>query len=161
MVMRTRPCLAAILFAMVLFSWPVAQAAGKSRPVLVVVNASVPDENISLAALRDIVLGQRRFWSTGERVELVVEAGPTRARRAFVTTLSGMTESQFQHYWTSLIFSHRATRPPRAAPDRRLLLALVNAIPGALALVDEGELPENTKVLRIDNLSPGDPGYPL
>lgn len=128
--------------------------------IIVVVNESVPLEDVSLPMLREIMLGQRRFWPSGERVELVVEAKPGLARSAFVERISGMTEAQFQHYWTSLVFSHRATRPPRAAPDRRLALALVNAIPGSLTVVAKGSLPEHVRVLQVDGLSSGATGYP-
>jgi hypothetical protein len=149
------------LFALLYMPPGMGAFADDDRDILVVVHGSVQLEEVSLPMLREIILGQRRFWPSGERVELVVEATPGPARSTFVEWLSGMTEAQFQHYWTSLIFSHRATRPPRAAPDRRLALALVNAIPGALTLVEEGSLPENVRVLRVDGLTAESDGYPL
>lgn len=138
-----------------------AQTADSSSKIVVVVNASVPVQNLSMIELREIVLGQRRFWPNGERIELVVKATACPSRKAFVESVSGMTEPQFQHYWTSLIFSHRATRPPRNAPDRRLALALVKAIPGALTMVEEGELPDNVRIITIEGLVAGSSGYPL
>lgn len=151
MVIQPRAMGLAMAFCAWLFTLPCMEAfASDDRDIMVVVHDSVQLEEMSLPMLREIILGQRRFWPTGERVELVVEATPGPARDTFVERLSGMTEAQFQHYWTSLIFSYRATRPPRAAPDRRLALALVNAIPGALTLVEAGNLPENVRVLRVD-----------
>lgn len=138
-----------------------AQTTEQSPRLVVVVHASVPVENLSMIELREIILGQRRFWPNGERIELVVEASASPARQAFVEKISGMTEAKFQHYWTSLIFSHKATRPPRNAPDRRLALALVNAVPGALALVEEGALPDNVKVISVDGQFAGASGYPF
>lgn len=150
-----------MLAAVCLLSVTHSVAAGDSTRSIVVVNASVPEQNITQRILREIILGQRRFWSNGDRIELIIEAGNTPARRVFVETLSGMTESQFNHYWTALIFSHRATRPPRAAPDRRLALALVRAIPGALTIVSEGELPDNVRVVAVDGVLPGSENYPF
>jgi hypothetical protein len=129
--------------------------------IVVVVNEAVPAENLSLTELREFVQGTRRFWSNGHRVELIVEAGPCRARTLFVETLSGMTELQYRHYWAGQVFNQRATQSPRSAPDRRLALALVAAIPGALAVVEDGPIPAGTRRIRVNDREPGDTGYPL
>lgn len=161
MVTRTTWAICALVAGVIVFTGAPARAGGRTSNVVVVANASVKESDLSLIALREMVMGQRRFWSNGERIELIVESADTPARRVFVEQLSGMTEAQFQHYWTSLIFSHRATRPPRKAPDRRLALALVNAIPGALALVEDGIMPDNVRVISVNGLLPGAEGYPL
>jgi hypothetical protein len=140
-----------------------ALAAGPSpgKPAIVVVHETVTVEDLSLADLRELALGRRRFWPGGARIELIVEAQPGVGRRAFVETLGRMSDLQFQQYWIGQVFSQRATRAPRAAPDRRLALALVSAIPGALAVVEGGALPPRTRALTIDGLPPSDPRYPL
>jgi hypothetical protein len=130
------------------------------RPV-VVVHDGVPLTNLSMADLRELALGRRRFWPGGTRVELIVEARAGVGRRTFVETLGKMSDLQFQQYWIGQVFSQRATRAPRAAPDRRLALALVSAIPGALAVVEAGAIPPRTRVLEIDGRHPDDDGYPL
>lgn len=122
------------------------------HPFAVVVHSSVPVDSLDVVELREIILGERKFWGAGLRVELVVEAASGPARRLFVEELSGMSEFQFQRYWTGLIFSNRATRPPRAAPDRRTVLALVSAIPGAMGLVEAGQIPDQVKVLHVEGL---------
>lgn len=146
----------------VLWLVPVLRSTADEKPrIVVTVNASVPNQDISTVELREIILGQRRFWSNGERIELIIEASDTPARRMFVDKISNMSEAQFSHYWTSLIFSHRATRPPRAAPDRRLALALVRSIPGSLALVEAGDIPDNVRVISVNGLTADAEGYPL
>ncbi len=143
-------------------------AAGRSfaqapaRPtVLVVAHRSVGVDALTRQSLRELILWQRRFWESGSRVELIVvgTAGP--ARRAFLEDLGGMSEPQFKQHWIGQIFSQRATSAPRAAPDRRLALALVAALPGAITLVEEGPLPPGVKVLRVDGLAPTDARSPL
>lgn len=160
MVVIRRIALALALCSLILTPPGLGAFAADDRDIVVVAHESVQLEAISLSMLREMILGQRRFWPSGERVELVVEAQSGQARSVFVEELSGMTEPQFQHYWTSLIFSHRATRPPRSAPDRRLALALVNAIPGALTVVERGSLPDQVRVLRVDGWSDVADGSP-
>ena len=129
--------------------------------IAVVVHAGVPATGLSLPALRTILLGNQRFWSAALRVEVLIDAGPTAARRTFVQQLSGMSEVQFQQYWIGQVFRGRATHAPRAVPDRATALALVAALPGAIALVEAGEIPPAVRVLEIAGARPGAPGYPL
>jgi hypothetical protein len=136
-------------------------AAAEPKRVVVVVHEAVPVRDLGLVELRELVLGQRRFWGGGARVELIVEANGGLGRRGFVETVSKMTDLQFQQYWVGQIFSQRATRAPRAAPDRRLALALVSAIPGALTIVEDGPLPPRTRIVTVDGFAPGDARYPL
>ena len=166
MVTRTARCMAVVSLHVALVvalccGRESAARAAEPKPAIVVVHAGVPVRNLSLTELRELVLGQRRFWAGGARVELIVEAGAGPGRRGFVETLSHMTDLQFQQYWVGQIFSQRATRAPRAAPDRRLALALVSAIPGALTVVEDGPLPPRTHAVTVDGLAPGDPRYPL
>jgi hypothetical protein len=137
-------------------------AHGEDRPdIAVVVPANLDVEGLTRADLREMLLGNRRFWRGGSRVELVVTASASPARAMFVEHLCGMSETQFRQYWIGQVFRGRATSAPRAVPDRVTALALVTALPGALALVEAGETPPTVKVLPIDGRLPGDPGYAL
>jgi hypothetical protein len=136
-------------------------AAAEPAPVLVVVNPAVPVSNVALGQLRAYVTGRERFWVPGLRVELIVRATPSPERASFVERLSGMSEIQFQQYWIGEVFRGRATSAPRAVPDRTTALALVAALPGALALVADGEVPASLRVLTVDGRAPSDPSYPL
>jgi hypothetical protein len=141
---------------------PVREAPAPAAPVMVaVVNAGVPVDGVSLAALRGLLLGNQRFWGGTLRVEVIVEAGPTPARRMYVEQLLGMSEIQFQQYWIGQVFRGRATHAPRAVPGRDTALALLAALPGALAIVEDGPLPPGVRALPIDGRLPGAPGYPL
>ncbi len=129
--------------------------------VVVVAHGALKQSNVGLAELREMFIGSRRFWSGGERVEIILMTEKGKPRRLSIERVARMSELQFQQHWISQVFNQRATRLPRAAPNRRLTLALVGAIPGAVALVEEGELPPNVRVLAVDGLGSGDEGYPL
>ena len=150
------------LLALVAASGARAQASvGADGDILVVVSADLDATALTRSELRELVLGNRRFWRSGLRVELVVASSPSPERRMFVERLSAMSELQFQQYWIGQVFRGRASSAPRAAPDRATALALVEALPGAIALVPAGEVPPTLRVLSIDGRPPGDPNYPL
>lgn len=129
--------------------------------IAVVAHASVPVDDLRVDQLREVLLGRKRFWSDGVRIELVVEANEGPAREMFVSGVSGMSELRFRQYWINQIFVGRATGAPRAAPDRRLALALIAAIPGSIGLVEAGEFPNGVRILKIQGQSVYDASYPL
>jgi hypothetical protein len=138
-----------------------ARAEAAEGTVAVVVHPDVPVTGVTLDELRDLVLGNQRFWRTGLRVELIVGAVASLERSAFVGRLSGMSEIQFQQYWIGQVFRGRATSAPRAVPDARTALALVATLPGALALVDASVTDPRVRVVAVDGLRPDAAGYAL
>jgi hypothetical protein len=132
-----------------------------SPGVLVIVHPGVTQPSLSVAELRDLLMGNRRFWSGNVRTELYVVGTPSVERTWWVERISGMSEIQFKQYWIGQIFRGRATSAPRAVPDRRTAIALVAAVPGALALVAPGELPPSVRVVPVNGRLPADTGYPL
>ena len=137
------------------------QAAAASPGVTVIVHPGVSQPSLSVAELRDILLGNQRFWSGNVRAELYVIGPPSVERTWWVERLSGMSEIQFKQYWIGQIFRGRATSAPRAVPDRRTAVALVGAVPGAIALVATGEVPSSVRVMPISGRLPAETGYPL
>ncbi len=135
---------------------PVASAA-----VMVIVHPSVTRATLTVAELRDILLGNQRFWERNVRTELYVVGTPSAERTWWVERLSGMSEIQFRQYWIGQVFRGRATSAPRAVPDRQTAIALVGAVPGALALVSAGEVPPTVRVVPVDGRLPGESGYAL
>jgi hypothetical protein len=166
MVIRPRRGLRALLVALAVVSVPLLLVAPHAEaalatPLAVVVHPAVPVSNVSLTELRDLVLGNQRFWKTGLRVELVVRAVPSPERDGFVVRLSGMSEIQFQQYWIGQVFRGRATSAPRAVPDPATAVALVAALPGALSLVETTGVGGSVRMLTVDGRRPDDPTYAL
>lgn len=138
-----------------------AEAASLQEPILVVVHPEVPRTSVTSRELKELLLGRQRYWPDGQSVQLVMVAAPSRERRMFVETLSGMSEIQFRQYWVTQVFNTRVKSAPRAVPDRDTAVAVAAVLPGTLTLVSGGPLPPGVKLLRVDDLSPSEPGYPL
>ena len=135
-------------------------AAAQSN-VAVVVRPDVPVTNLTVAELRNLMLGNRQFWTSNLRVTLLAQAPGAREREVMLKTIYLMSEAQFQQYWIAKVFRAEATSGPRTVYSNEMALELALSIPGAIALVDATRVPNGLKVVKINGLLPTDRGYPL
>jgi hypothetical protein len=138
---------------------PAAVAAPGSNDVAVVVHPDVQTTDLSFAELRQLLLADRLYWNSSLRVTILIPEG--RERGVVLKTVYQMTEAQFRQFWIAKIFRAEATVGPKIVYTDDMAVELVNAIPGALAVVYAAHIPGNLKVLRIDGRLPGEKGYRL
>jgi hypothetical protein len=130
--------------------------------IAVVVNAEVGVDNLSMAELRKILLGDREFWPANVRVSLVIRAPIARERDSAVKDVCQMTEAQFRQHWIGKVFRAETPSGPKIAYSREMALDQVGRTPGAITLVESPvTAARGLKVLKIDGKSPGQAGYPL
>jgi hypothetical protein len=152
--------LIALLFPAFLAGSPAPAASGEGD-IAVVVRQDTPVQDLSLAEIRKLLLGDRQFWNANMRVTLLIRAPAAREREVVLKTIYHMTEAQFRQYWISKVFRAEATAGPKIVYSNEMATDLVNAIPGSVAFVDATQVPKGLKVLKIDGKLPGDRGYPL
>src|SRR5437868_10347881 len=138
-----------------------AAAAADSNAVAIVVRPDVPVDNLTFAELRRLMLGDRQYWSSNLRVTLLVRAPGARERDVVLKTIYQMSEAQFRQYWIAKVFRAEAASGPRIVYSNEMAAELSASTPGAIAFVDPARVPKNLKVLKINGLSPGQPGYPI
>jgi hypothetical protein len=138
-----------------------AWAAPPAGTVAVVVHPDAGVGQLTRDELQAFLLGTRRFWPNGARVELIIRGSPSMERTWHIERLCDMTEPRFRQYWIGMVFRGRATAPPRPLPSSQAVVASVAAIPGAIALVDASAVTAGVRVLAIDGLPPEHPKYPL
>ncbi len=129
--------------------------------VAVVVNPDTPVNNLSLAEVRKIFLGDRQYWTANIPVVLLMRAPVARERDVVLKTIYQMSESRFKQYWIAKIFRAESASAPKVVYSNDMANELVTAIPGAIAFIDSRDVKPGTKVVRVDGLLPGDAGYPL
>jgi hypothetical protein len=129
--------------------------------VAVVVRPDVPVTNLSLAEVRKVLLGDRQFWTPGQRVTLLMRGPGAKERDVVLRTVYQMSEAQFRQYWIAKVFRAEASSGPRIVYSNEMAVELASTIPGAVAFVDAAEVPKGLTVIRIDGKLPGDKGYPL
>jgi hypothetical protein len=129
--------------------------------VAVVVHADVAVDNLSLADLRRLTLGDREFWPGSARITLLVRAPIAHERDVVLKTICQMTEAQFRQHWIAKVFRADTAVAPKIVYSNEMAVDLVNRIPGAITFIDVSQMNSRLKVVRIDGRLPGEKGYPL
>jgi len=129
--------------------------------VAVVVHPDTPVSNLSLAEVRKVFLGDRRYCNTDIPVVLLIRAPVARERNVVLKVIYQMSESQFKQYWIAKIFRAESASTPKVVYSNDMANELVTAIFGAIAFIDARDVRPGAKVLRIDGRLPGEPAYPL
>jgi hypothetical protein len=132
-----------------------------SIDVAVVVHPDTPINDLSLADVRKVFLGDRQYWTSNLPVVLLIRAPIARERNVVLKIIYQMTEAQFKQYWIAKIFRAELASAPKVVYSNDMANDLVTAVPGAIAFIDAHEVRSGAKVLRVDGRLPGEPGYPL
>ena len=141
---------------------PDAPAGGTRRDSLaIIVNRTNPVENFSFAELRQYFLGERTHWPNGRRVKLVMRDAPRPEREAVLRLIYEMREQDFHAHFLRAKFTGELLEEPRLLDTTSRVINFVFLQPDALAYVRADEASHSVKVVRLDGLLPGDPGYKL
>ncbi|MBI4458441.1 MAG: hypothetical protein HY648_00100 [Acidobacteria bacterium] len=157
---RLVPAVLVLLTACLLVA-PHRAGAQSASDVAIVVHPNVPVDNLSLAELRKIFMGDRQFWTPNLRVTLLIRAPVAREREVVLKTIYQMTEAQFRQYWIGKVFRAEAASGPKIVYSNEMATELISGIPGSIAFVDAAQVPPKVKVLKANGLQPGERGYPL
>jgi ABC-type phosphate transport system substrate-binding protein len=109
------------------------QAAGD--PIVVIVNAANPVDNLSLADLRKLFLSDRVRWDTGKPVAPVMVAAGAPERNLFLKTVCGMTDADFSNYFLQAAFTGKSATPPKEVSSSAAVKSFVASSPGAIGFL--------------------------
>ncbi len=136
-----------------------ATALAEPQAIAIVVDRDNPASDIGVEELRSLFLGKRREWPDGTRaVPVNLEAGPP--HHAFCSTVLKMGEADYERYWVDQKVRGAGTGP-RLLSSWGLVIRLVARVRGAVGYVPLNRIDGSVKVLSVDGISPGQPGYPL
>lgn len=158
---RLLPLLAALLLLTFAAAAPPQAKHPAPVPVAILVNPATPVNNLSLAELREIMLGNRQFWPDHQPIVLLVRAPVAPERTAVLHIIYQMSEPEFRQYWIAKIFRDETATAPKIVYNASMANELVVAIPGAIAFLQADQVQPGPKVLTINGKKPGEKGYPL
>jgi ABC-type phosphate transport system substrate-binding protein len=150
-----------IAFAVVVALPPTAEAGGDA--VVVIVNASNPVDNLSVAELKKIFLSDRSKWDTGKSVAPVMTTAGSAERTAFLKIVCGMSDADFGKYFMQAAFTGKSATPPKEVGSARDVKGVVAASPGAIGFVPSGEFHEDSgiRAVKVDGMDAASAGYKL
>lgn len=127
-----------------------------------IANPSVRATSLSLAEVRQLFQLERRFWSTGNKVIVLLPGERLSARRPLLSRVYRGTEDDLKRLILERLYQGDIDAPPKTASAYDELVAFTVAAPGAITVVPLELVPTSgVNVIRIDGKLPSDPGYPL
>jgi ABC-type phosphate transport system substrate-binding protein len=113
----------------------------------VVVNNKVNVTSLSKDEVKAIFLGDKTTWPDGTPVKIVVlQEGPV--HKAFLREVLGKTPTQFDNYWTKLVFTGRAGAP-KSFSSMQQVIEFVAREAGAIGYVAPGRADQSLKTLTV------------
>jgi len=147
----------ALIFVNRLEDIEVEGAAPSASTLAVIVNKSNPVNDLSMAELRKILLGERTVWRGSRKVILLLPTVGSPERQTALRLVS-MDESNYKQHWLDKT-SEGSAAP--AASASGFAVNLVADTEDAIAVVPLADVKGSVKLLRINGASPGDSGYPI
>ena len=141
--------------------WAIPVSAQGTGDVAVVVHPDVAVDNLTIAELRRVVLGDREFWPAGLRITLLVRAPIAHERDVVLKSLCQMTEAQFRQHWIAKVFRADTALAPKIVYSAEMAVDMVGRFPGAITFIEASRVSQGLKVLKIDGRLPGEKGYTL
>lgn len=130
--------------------------------IAVIVNKSNPVDDMPLAELREYFLAEKGRWPNGGgKVRVVMLEQGLPARDAALRLIYNMNEKTYVSYFLGKKFRGETLEEPRQQSSPADVIKFVSFVSGALGYVRPEEVDASVKVLRVDGLAPGDPGYKL
>jgi len=137
------------------------QAAHPKESLVIIVNRENPIENLSMADLRTIFLGERSHWPNGRRITLVMMDPGQPERDTLVRDVCRMSESDLRRRYLQGLLTGEVLVSPKTLATPVGVRKFVFNVPGAVGYVRLEDVDDSVKVIRIDGHLPGDSEYPL
>jgi hypothetical protein len=135
--------------------------ASQTGDISIVVNSSNPVNDVSLSDLRNMLMGDRRFWKGNVRVKLILREPGTRDRDAVLVLLLRMDNKAFAAQWRAKVFRGEASEEPLSVASASQVEQYLLENPGAITFTAGKIKAPKLKVLRLEGKLPGDEGYTL
>lgn len=144
----------------------VAPVAAAGDPIVVIVNAANPVENLTVGELKKLFMSDRSKWDTGKSVAPVMVVAGAPERTAFLKAVCGMSDADFTKYFMQAAFAGKSATPPKEVGSAAAVKAFVGGSPGGIGFVKAGDFhgdgsDGSVKAVKIEGAAASDSGYKL
>jgi phosphate transport system substrate-binding protein len=137
------------------------QAALPKQSLAIIVNRENPVENISMAELRTVFLGERSHWANGRRITLVMMEPGQPERDTLVRDVCHMSEPDLRRRYLQGLLTGEVLVSPKTLASPVGVRKFVFNVPGAIGYLRPEDVDDSVKVIRVDGHLPGDAEYSL
>jgi ABC-type phosphate transport system substrate-binding protein len=127
----------------------------------IVTHPGTPVAQLSFTELRQVLKGDRQYWTPDLPVVLFVRAPTSAERSAVLDVIYQMSEPQFKQYWIAKQFRAESATSPKNMRSNELTQQFVASTAGAIGFMAASDVKPGVKVLKIDGHMPGEAGYKL
>jgi ABC-type phosphate transport system substrate-binding protein len=139
----------------------VSVSAQNAGDLAIVVHPGAPVTQLTFTELRQVLKGDKQYWSPDLPVVLFVRAPTSAERSAVLDVIYQMSEPQFKQYWIAKQFRAESATSPKNMRSNELTQQFVSSTAGAIGFMAASDVKAGVKVLKIDGRLPGESGYKL
>jgi ABC-type phosphate transport system substrate-binding protein len=164
MIRRTTTILLVLAAVVLLRAAPEARLATsppKQESLAIILNQSNPVDELSLAELRAVFLGERSHWPNGRRITLVMMEQGQPEREAILRDVCRLSESDFRRRILQGLFTGEVLVSPKTLATPVGVRKFVFNVPGAIGYLRPEDVDASVKVIRVDGHLPSDAEYAL
>jgi phosphate transport system substrate-binding protein len=140
---------------------PLGASPPKNEGLAIVVNQANPVDELSMAELRTVFLGERSHWPNGRRITLVMMDAGRPEREAVLREICRMSESDLRRRFVQGLLTGEILVSPKTLSSPEGVRKFVFNVPGAIGYMRPSDVDASVKVLRIDGHYPSDVEYAL
>jgi len=128
--------------------------------LVIIVGAAAGVSDISLIALRRAFRGEIAELGNGKRIVPFNHPVHSQERIAFDRKVLGLEPDDVGRFWINRRIRDEGL-PPRTLPSAEVGLRVVASFPGAVTYLRASMVDRSVRVVSIDGIAPGRPGYLL
>jgi ABC-type phosphate transport system substrate-binding protein len=132
-----------------------------SDDVAIIVNKSNPVVGLSMTQVRKIVLAEDLKWPGGGRITVWMTTPGLPERARTLKVVCGMSETDYTLHFMHASFNGEAGDPPRTAGSSAQVRQAIASGANSVGFIRASEVNDTVKVIALDGVLPGQPGYKL
>ena len=125
----------------------------------VIVNKSNATDNLTKAQLRKLILGEQDSWPGGKKVSVILRAPGQGERTGVLRSVCGISEDDFEQHLLHANFNGETGGAPKALGSAVGVRQLVATLPGGIGFIRPEEVNDSVKLVTVDGVAAGQPGY--
>ncbi len=136
-----------------------------AQEYVVVVHPSNPAKDVSMTTLRHIFKAEQQSWSDKSLgdIYLAMPSSKSPEYAFLLDKVYSMSDRELAKHWVEMVYRNKIAARPKELPSNAIILRIVQAKKGAIAILPAAEVAKDAKVkvLTVDGKGAGDKGYAL